>query len=116
VGFTHPRQTVEAAIASARDGEVEVLAPPLGPAGGIRGLLLTSWQLAVLGDGARAPHGHSVQCIRPFVLRRFVIRRLQGESLVARRADSRPSAAVAVREVVEVQAKRPAGPRERPDT
>jgi hypothetical protein len=40
------------------------LAPPLGPAGGIRGLLITNSELAVLGDGARAPHGHSVQCIR----------------------------------------------------
>jgi hypothetical protein len=37
------------------------LAPPLGPAGGIRGLLITNSKLAVLGDGARAPHGTQVR-------------------------------------------------------
>ena len=52
-----------ARVASALDCTVVVLAPPLDPAGSIRGNVMANHVVAVLADRARRRDGHSVHCI-----------------------------------------------------
>ena len=70
-----------ARVASALDCTVVVLAPPLDPAGSIRGNVLSDHEVTMLGDRARRRDDHSVHCIEGCVnepRHRGVRRRLLG--------------------------------------
>ncbi len=50
-------------VSRTHDGTVVVLAPPLGPAGSIRGNVILDHDVVMLGDRARRRGDHSVHCI-----------------------------------------------------
>jgi hypothetical protein len=90
-----------ALVACPCDCALSVLASPLGPAGSIRGRLLSSCDARVLGDRARRPCGHSVHCIKHGVLTGpfdvSMKRRASSEERLARyTSGSRRKAAIAV--------------------